>query len=142
MTFMVTYRVEGPPQGKGRPRFSNRGGFVKTYTPKQTADYETMIKASAMVAMGASEPLKTPVSVFIYVTKGIPASYSKKRFEACLAGLELPTKKPDLDNVIKCFLDAMNDIVYLDDKQVVILHATQVYGRDSAVEILVKEELQ
>jgi len=142
MTFIVTYRVEGHPQGKGRPKFRRQGNFVRTYTPQTTVSYENMIKASAMLAMGASEPLKTPVSVFIYVTKGIPASYSKKRFEACLAGLELPTKKPDLDNVIKCFLDAMNDIVYLDDKQVVILHATQVYGRDSAVEVLVKEELQ
>jgi len=142
MTFMVTYRVEGPPQGKGRPRFSNRGGFVKTYTPKQTADYETMIKASAMLAMGASEPLKTPVAVFLHVTKAIPASYTKKRIEACLSGSERPAKKPDIDNILKCYLDAMNDVVYLDDKQVVTIHATQVYGTFPVVEVLVKEELQ
>jgi len=142
MTFMVTFRVEGPPQGKGRPRFSTRGGFVKTYTPQTTVTYENMIKASAMVAMGASEPLESPIAVFLHVTKGIPASYPKKRIEACLNGSERPTKKADLDNILKCFLDAMNDIVYKDDKQVVTIHATQVYGTFPVVEVLVKEELQ
>ena len=142
MTFMVTFRVEGPPQGKGRPRFSTRGGFVKTYTPQTTVTYENMIKASAMVAMGASEPLESPIAVFLHVTKGIPASYTKKRIEACLNGSERPTKKPDIDNILKCYLDAMNNIVYKDDKQVVTIHATQVYGTFPVVEVLVKEELQ
>jgi len=142
MTFMVTFRVEGPPQGKGRPRFSTRGGFVKTYTPQTTVTYENMIKASAMVAMGASEPLESPIAVFLHVTKAIPASYTKKRIEACLSGSERPTKKPDIDNILKCYLDAMNDVVYLDDKQVVTIHATQVYGTFPVVEVLVKEELQ
>jgi len=142
MTFMVTFRVEGPPQGKGRPRFSTRGGFVKTYTPQTTVTYENMIKASAMVAMGASKPLESPIAVFLHVTKAIPASYTKKRIEACLNGSERPTKKPDIDNILKCYLDAMNDIVYKDDKQVVTIHATQVYGTFPVVEVLVKEELQ
>ena len=142
MTFMVTFQVEGTPQGKGRPRFSNRGGFVRTYTPKQTADYETMIKASARFAMGASKPLETTVAVYLHVTKGIPASYSKKRIAACLSGQERPTKKPDIDNVLKCFLDAMNEVVYKDDCQVVTIHATQVYGTDPMVEVLVREGLQ
>ena len=142
MTFMVTFRVEGPPQGKGRPRFSTRGGFVKTYTPQTTVTYENMIKASAMLAMGASEPLESPIAVFLHVTKGIPASYTKKRIEACLNGSERPTKKPDIDNILKCYLDAMNNIVYKDDKQVVTIHATQVYGTFPVVEVLVKEELQ
>jgi Holliday junction resolvase RusA-like endonuclease len=95
-----------------------------------------------MLAMGASEPLETPIAVFLYVTKGIPASYTKKRTEACLNGSERPTKKPDIDNILKCYLDAMNEIVYLDDKQVVTIHATQVYGTSPVVEVLVKEELQ
>ena len=50
-------------------------------------------------------------------------------------------KKPDLDNIAKCFLDGMNDIVYLDDKQVVNLHVTKVYAETPAVEVMVKEDL-
>jgi Holliday junction resolvase RusA-like endonuclease len=141
MTFMVTFRVEGEPKGKGRPRFRSTGKFVQTYTDSKTRDYENTIKASAMIAMGASKPLESPVAVFIHATKGIPASYSKKRTEACLNGIERPSKKPDLDNIMKACLDAMNEVVYLDDKQVVSIHATQVYGTYPNVEVLVREEL-
>ncbi len=141
MTFMVTYLVEGNPVGKGRPKFARRGNFVSTYTPTKTRDYEDLIKESARKAMGSAEVLETPVTVAIYITVPIPASYSKKRTEACLSGSERPIKKPDIDNVAKCFLDAMNEIVYKDDTQVLTLHITKVYGTVGMVEVMVKEDL-
>jgi Holliday junction resolvase RusA-like endonuclease len=141
MTFMVTYLVEGNPVGKGRPKFARRGNFVSTYTPSKTRNYEDLIKDAAKQAMGSNEVLETPVTVAIYITVPIPASYSKKRTEACLSGSERPIKKPDIDNVAKCFLDAMNEIVYKDDTQVLTLHITKVYGTVGMVEVMVKEDL-
>ena len=141
MTFMVTYLVEGNPVGKGRPKFARRGNFVSTYTPTKTRDYEDLIKDAARKAMGSNELLETPVTVAIYITVPIPSSYSKKRTEACLNGSERPIKKPDIDNVAKCFLDAMNEIVYKDDTQVLTLHITKVYGTVGMVEVMVKEDL-
>jgi len=79
MTFMVTFMVEGTPVPKGRPRFARRGKFVSTYSPKNTVEYETKVSESAKLAMGASEPLETPVGAYIYITLPVPASYSKKR---------------------------------------------------------------
>ena len=142
MTFMVTYLVEGNPVGKGRPKFARRGNFVSTYTPTKTRDYEDLIKDAAKQAMGSAEVLETPVTVAIYITVPIPASYSKKRTEACLSGSERPIKKPDIDNVAKCFLDAMNEIVYKDDTQVLTLHITKVYGTVGMVEVMIKEDLE
>lgn len=142
MTFMVTYLVEGNPVGKGRPKFARRGNFVSTYTPTKTRDYEDLIKDAARKAMGSNELLETPVTVAIYITVPIPSSYSKKRTEACLSGFERPIKKPDIDNVAKCFLDAMNEIVYRDDTQVLTLHITKVYGTVGMVEVMVKEDLE
>jgi Holliday junction resolvase RusA-like endonuclease len=95
----------------------------------------------AKAAMGASEPLETPVTVAIYIRVGIPASFSKQKRKDALANIERPTKKPDIDNIAKCFLDGMNGIVYLDDKQVVSLHITKVYAETPAVEVMVKEDL-
>lgn len=141
MTFIVTYMVEGNPVGKGRPRFARRGNFVSTYSPTKTRDYESVIKDAAKQAMGSSSPLETPVTVAIYITAPIPQSYSKKRTEACLSGSERPIKKPDIDNIAKCFLDAMNQVVYLDDTQVLTLHVTKVYGTVGMVEVMVKEDL-
>jgi len=126
MTFVVMYTVYGQPQGKQRPRFVRRGNHVSTYTPEKTKTYEDEIRYMARAAMGASPPLETPVTVAIYIRVGIPASYSKQKRMDALAGIIKPMKKPDLDNVAKCFLDSMNEIVYLDDKQVVNLHVTKV----------------
>ena len=141
MTFMVMYTVYGEPVGKGRPRFARKGNFVSTYTPQKTKSYEDEIRMMAKAAMGASEPLETPVTVAIYIRVGIPTSFSKQKRKDALSGIIRPTKKPDLDNVAKCFLDSMNEIVYLDDKQVVNLHVTKVYAETPAVEVMVKEDL-
>ena len=135
------YMVYGEPVGKGRPRFAKRGNFVSTYTPQKTKTYEDEIRMMAKAAMGSSEPLETPVTVAIYIRAGIPTSFSKQKRKDALANIEKPTKKPDIDNIAKCFLDAMNGIVYLDDKQVVSLHITKVYSETPAVEVMVKEDL-
>jgi Holliday junction resolvase RusA-like endonuclease len=141
MTMMLMYTVYGEPVGKGRPRFARRGKFTSTYTPQKTKTYEDEIRMMAKAAMGSSEPLDTPMTVAIYIRVGIPASYSKQKRKDALSGVLRPTKKPDLDNIAKCFLDGMNDIVYLDDKQVVNLHVTKVYAETPAVEVMVKEDL-
>jgi Holliday junction resolvase RusA-like endonuclease len=141
MTMMIVYSVYGEPIGKGRPRFAKRGNFVSTYTPQKTKTYEDEIRLMAKAAMGASEPLETPVTVAIYIRVGIPTSFSKQKRKDALANIERPTKKPDADNILKCFLDAMNGIVYIDDKQVVNIHLTKVYSEIPAVEVMVKEDL-
>jgi Holliday junction resolvase RusA-like endonuclease len=142
MSFMVTFMVEGTPVPKGRPRFARRGKFVSTYSPKTTVDYEFKVSESAKLAMGASEPLETPVGAYIYITLPVPASYSKKRTQACLSGEERPIKKSDIDNYCKAIFDGMNGIVFVDDSLVVSLHATKVYGTIGMVEVMVKEELE
>ncbi|MFY8183311.1 MAG: RusA family crossover junction endodeoxyribonuclease [Polynucleobacter sp.] len=141
MTFMVTFMVEGTPVPKGRPRFARRGKFVSTYSPKTTVDYESKVSESAKLAMGASEPLETPVGAYIYITLPVPASYSKKRTQACLSGQERPTKKSDIDNYCKAIFDGMNGIVFVDDSLIVSLHATKVYGTVGMVEVMIKEDL-
>ena len=137
MTFQLIFNVEGDPVGKQRPRFA-RG---RTYTPKKSVDYENLIASQALSAMCPSLPLETPVAVYIYINHAIPASYSKKRRADCLNRLERP-KKPDLDNVAKSFLDAMNGIVYKDDVQVVSLHVTKRYDTIASVHVCVREELE
>ena len=141
MSFMVMYTVYGEPVGKGRPRFVRRGNFTQTYTPAKTKTYEDEIRYMARCAMGASEPLGTPVTVAIYIRVDIPKSFSKQKRKDALANIIKPTKKPDIDNIAKCFLDAMNGHVYLDDKQVVSLHITKVYSEIGAVEVMVREDL-
>ena len=93
----------------------------------------------AKAAMGASKPLEGALEAFIYVTFPVPASYSKKRTEACLINSEKHTKKPDLDNVVKAICDGMDKIVFLNDSQITSIHSTKVYGEVGKVEVLVRQ---
>jgi len=141
MSFMVTFKVDVDPVGKQRARYAKRGNFVQTYTPDKTRTYETLIKEAAIEAMGSSEPLETPVSLYLYIRVPIPKSYSKKKVEACLNGSEQPMKKPDSSNVLKSVEDAMNGVVYVDDCQIINHHITRVYSTQSGVDICIKEYL-
>jgi Holliday junction resolvase RusA-like endonuclease len=93
----------------------------------------------AKAAIGASEPLEGALEAFIYVTFPVPASYSKKRTEACLSDSEKHTKKPDLDNVVKSVIDGMDKIVFENDSQITSIHATKVYGEVAKVEVIVRQ---
>jgi Holliday junction resolvase RusA-like endonuclease len=142
MTFVVCFTVNGPPHGKGRPRFRRMGNFVQTYTDAKTKSYETLVKEAATQAMGSSQPLESPVRLDCTIKLPVPKSYPKKRLEACLSGSEKPTKKPDWDNVAKSVADAMNGIVYLDDTQIVVAKVTKTYAVEAGVDVVVSEVLE
>jgi len=138
VTAKILFIVPGTPVPKGRPRFTRQG---RTYTPAKTKSYEEQIAILGKAAMNGLEPLKTPVAVLVTVFFPIPASYSAKRREACLAGLEKHTKRPDLDNVVKAITDGMNGVVYEDDCQIVRIVAKKDYCHDAMVEVMVQEML-
>jgi Holliday junction resolvase RusA-like endonuclease len=138
---MVTFKLDADPVGKQRARYARRGNFVQTYTPDKTRNYEALLKDAAIEAMGSSEPLETPVSLYLYIRVTIPKSFSKKKVQECLNGSEQPMKKPDSSNVLKSVEDAMNGVVYKDDCQIINHHITRVYSTLSGVDICVKEYL-
>lgn len=142
MTFMVNFSIEANPVPKGRPRFRRTKTFITTYTPKKTLDFEDLVRQHAKEAMGPTDLLETPVWIALYFRLPIPASYSKKRSEACLNGSEKPIKRPDLDNLIKSVLDGMNGVVFKDDSQITVMHCTKVYSNVPGVNIVVKEDLE
>ena len=142
MTFIVTFNVEGNPVGKQRARYAKRGNFVTAYTPEKTRTYETLIKESAKQAMGSSEPLETPVTLYLYIRVTIPKSCTKKRLEDIQNGSEKPIKKPDASNILKSVEDGMNGVVYKDDSQIVNIHVAKVYSSEAGVDICVKECLE
>jgi Holliday junction resolvase RusA-like endonuclease len=139
MSFMVTFKVDADPVGKQRARYAKRGNHVMAYTPDKTRNYESLIKEAAIEAMGISEPLETPVTLYLYIRAPIPKSLPKKRIEAFLNGLEKPIKKPDASNVLKSVEDAMNGVVYKDDSQIVNIHVSKVYSSVSGVDVCIKE---
>lgn len=41
---MFNFTIPGEPKGKGRPKFSTKGGYARAITPEATANYENLVK--------------------------------------------------------------------------------------------------
>ena len=50
-----------------------------------------------------------------------------------------PTKKPDMDNVVKIIADSLNQIAYRDDTQIVDCQCRKFYSDNPRVEVTIKE---
>ena len=117
----LKYSVAGV-MGKARPRVTRSG---HAFTPKTTTNYENYVKLEYTYKGG--ERLEGPIKALIHVFYEIPQSATKKRRTAILEGLELPTKKPDVDNIAKIILDSLNGIAFHDDSQVTNLVVEKYY---------------
>lgn len=123
----IKFDVPGPPQGKGRPRARNAGGFVQMYTPPKTREYEAWIAACYRRAAGDAK-LLPPIRLEIVARMPIPKSYPKARRRECILGLLPHTGKPDVDNIAKAVADALNGVAYADDTQITTMAVTKRYG--------------
>lgn len=135
----VSFTVPGEPIGKGRPRATTRAGHAALYTPKKTANYESLIAHAARQAMAGAAPVEFACAVQLSITCSVPVSWSKKKQAAALAGQVLPTKKPDTDNVVKAVFDGMNGVVWRDDVQAVDLFVRKRYGAAPCVHVRVSQ---
>ena len=135
----VSFTVPGKPFGKQRPRMSRRGKFVTTYTPKETVEYENLVKLSYYNSAGNTK-LKGAIKANIKGVFPIPSTTSNKQKEKMISGEVKYTKKIDCDNMAKCVLDALNNIAYDDDSQIYELSVTKEYGENPRVEITLKED--
>ena len=132
--------VQGEPVGKGRPKFSTRGGYARAYTPKKTEDYETEIRV-AYYTQGNGEFYQKGecLDVRIKAYFQIPKSAKKADRELMRQGKIRPSKKPDVDNVMKICCDALNGVAFYDDSQVVTGGITKWYSDNPRVEIEIEE---
>lgn len=132
---IVTFLIEGEPQGKGRHRTTNSG---INFTPGRTAVYENWVKSVYINRVG-EKLLYGPIRATIEVYYGVPKSKSKRAKERMLQQLERPTKKPDVDNVAKAILDSLNGIAYKDDSQIVELNMKKLYADMGFVKVTLEE---
>lgn len=133
LTEGAQFTVPGKPRGKGRPRFSTAGGFVRTYTDAQTASYENLVALEYERAGG--KLIDGPVQVLIHAYFPIPKSTSKKLKDEMIDGVVLPKCKPDVDNICKAVLDGLNGVAYADDTQVSMLVAERLYGEVARLDV-------
>ena len=74
----VEFEIVGEPKGKGRPRFSSFGNVVRSYTPKETHNYESFVKVSYINSVGQKK-LEGQIEAEIIGVFPIPKSEQEKK---------------------------------------------------------------
>ena len=90
--------------------------------------------------MARTKPLDGPLSVVVEALFPIPESWSRRQFDRAVAGAVLPTGRPDVDNILK-MLDALNGVVWNDDKQIVTASIRKRYSNNPALVVKVSKEV-
>lgn len=122
------------PLPKARPRFTKNG---HAYTPKRTAEYESMIRNCWKLSGYPISTVELYVRIDFYMP--IPKSMSKTDRAKAMVGELFPAKRPDIDNLAKAVLDALNEVAYWDDKQIVKMRLEKKYSDLPRIEITIKE---
>ena len=120
--------IPGKPLGKSRPRVTRRG---ITYTPKATAEREQLVRTVFAEAYRCTRPFTCALRVTVEAVYPVPASAPKAKREDILSGKIVPTVRPDVDNVAKLILDALNKTAYTDDSQIVSLTVSKRYAHEN-----------
>lgn len=90
---------EGEPLGKQRPRFSKKTGRV--YTPRTTKEHEQELADIALAQLPQDQQSEKEWAY------GIRAKFYVQTHQ-----------RKDVDNMLKCVLDALNGLAFADDAQV------------------------
>ena len=134
----VYFKVFGEVVGKGRPRFTTRGGFPRAVTPAKTRTYEERVRTEYIEECGVKWDRTVPLEMIVNAYFEVPKSASKKAKERMILH-ERPTKKPDWDNIGKAVSDALNEIAYGDDAQIVSATVNKFWASESAIEVTIRE---
>lgn len=131
------FEVPGKVIGKGRPRLNTYTGIV--YTPTKTKDYETLIEQYFLLKYPRFKMLEGRLKVKAIVYIAIPKSTKKSDVSEMLDNNISPTKKPDIDNIVKIILDSMNKFAFKDDTQITKLEIEKKYGLEEKIYVEIEE---
>lgn len=124
--FCVPGRIQAKERARvyTEKRWRNVNGVPESYTvgrgrtPGRTKAYELQIGYTARVAMAGRDPTHRPVMLDLIVR--------------CP-----PNRRFDLSNVLKSVEDALNGVVYVDDRQIEMINARIEADRAPAIEVSV-----
>lgn len=119
---MIEFELQIEPLPQPRIKARRIGNHIQVYTPQNAAikAYKaTIVAAFKQVAGEDFEPLKGPLCLTIGFTFERPQARLKE---------EAHIIKPDLDNLAKGVMDALNGAAWHDDSQIVNLNLTKQWA--------------
>lgn len=122
---------------KQRPRFSRASGTA--YTPKETANYENLIRLAFLDKYPDHIPTDEPVVLNICAVYPIPQSWAKRK-QIQAEEKKIYPGRPDIDNIQKIVQDALNGVCWLDDASIHTGTTSKIYGTRPGLTVLIEIE--
>jgi len=127
-----------PPIPLKRPRFKKLLDKTITYDPQKQQKVETLIEIAAENPhIRDLKPLQGDIYCSATFGIGLPISWPQKRKKQQLH--KWCSKRPDIDNYLKFYLDVLNQVVYDDDSQIVWVEMKKFYVLEPFVELKFEE---
>ena len=134
------FSIPGKPIAKKRPRFAIRNGKGIAYNGQSTDEGKVILqlqKESEWIGL-----IKKPVRIdmrfwFIRPKSHYKSNNIKKDLKEGYSVYHM--QKPDIDNLIKFYLDCMNGIIIEDDKQVIEINSGKYFGSLEKTFIIISE---
>jgi Holliday junction resolvase RusA-like endonuclease len=122
----LTFSIAGEPIPKARPRFASHRGRITVRTPEKSNSYHKQAQTAAWLEMRGRQKFSGPVAVEARFVFRPPPSWPERRRAEAFGRPHV--QRPDLDNLVKQILDAMNAVVFGDDATVTEIKATKTWG--------------
>lgn len=117
--------IPGVPVPQGRMRHSTFRGYTQTYDPNSKEKKEIR---EIITNHNLSDDFRYPRISFIFHMP-IPKSIPKRQIALYESGLLKHDKKPDVDNLVKLYLDCLDGIVFCRDQRVSLGPCIKVYSK-------------
>ena len=135
----IQLKFEIKPMAKQSFRTTRNGN---KYLDPSVIKYRKTIRNMAILQMRnqKAEKIEGAVNMNIIYAFRRPQSLSKKERNEIDNGKIVPkTTKPDIDNLTKAILDALNGIVWKDDAQVTQINVQKIWSAKDQIEVEIWE---
>lgn len=129
---MSTFTISGrcPTKGSTRSFVNPKTGRVVTLADNKT------LKQWTIDARVQARLAKVPM---IYKPFGVAMDVRVEFLKPKTAKQTAPTVRPDVDKLLRAVLDALTNVAYQDDSQVVAVTTTKAYGPSERVIVTIQE---
>jgi len=129
---MLIFEIHSKPLPQKQTRFGKHRAYDPSKLYKQTIQWQIRPHAP-------KEPLQGPLTVDMTFYLPIPKGTSNILTKQMINGTSLPYKRPDLDNLAYIVTNAMKELIYHDDSQIVDLILRKRYAQEPKTVIKVIE---
>lgn len=111
--------------------------YVQVYQPRAAEDHKYLKQLVDDEIVQLEKFIQTPFACHINVYFPMPSNYSKSDIFVAECGLDFHIKKPDVDNIMKKYLDMFNSNIWLDDNMCFNGSLSKFYSVKPRVEIFI-----